>query len=395
MWSIRSSLGPVRLRWCFIAALGLTLLLAPPLHPTVGATQEPSPDGPVANKLWAFLAKFAPSVPGLEIQVQRPDGGVGPQGFSLVRYRISSSEPRLDKTSELLLSDDGKTVFIGHALPLASDAIGSGPPSLQARLSDYFTRRAGRPMKVSLDSKTGPGGAVEARVSIESPFGSVESCGALSKDRKWFLFGAFFPLDEDPRKVRVERLALSGRISLGETSAKVTVVEITDFQCPKCAELQPILEALVSRYSPRVKLVRVDLPEWRVHDWGVKAAVLCRCAGQIDPGAFWPLTKSIFAKQGTITADNLEVALFPDLQALGVSGPAFEQCRNDASATKAVLKDLLRVSSAGLEGTPTVLVNGALLQDDIEGLVEKAILKALKEEYPRSSSDREARSKGR
>ena len=38
----------------------------------------------------------------------------------------------------------------------------------------------------------------------------------------------------------------------------MTIVEFTDFQCPACAAMQPILEEVMKTYANRVKLVVRD-----------------------------------------------------------------------------------------------------------------------------------------
>src|SRR6476646_2807628 len=46
----------------------------------------------------------------------------------------------------------------------------------------------------------------------------------------------------------------------GDAKAPVTIVEFTDFQCPSCAALQPILEEVLKAYGDKVRLVVRDFP---------------------------------------------------------------------------------------------------------------------------------------
>jgi protein-disulfide isomerase len=366
----------------YARGLAVFLLVASPLvfpAENRAGTQAHSTLNPAtAKKLHVFLRRFAAFAPGLHVTFKE-DALRCPPGFSVVHFRAKSSNPLLGQASDLLLSDDGTTVFFGHALLLPRDVMGASPRITAKRLTDYFSQKAGRTMRILLDSRPGPAGTFPSRILVDSPLGNVESTGALSGDGKWFLFGVFYPLTQDPRQVRMERLALKGRIAMGAPDARITVVEIADFQCPECAELQPVLEALAAKYSPRLKVVRVDFPQWRVHDWAARAAEWCRCAGRIDPEAYWPLARVIFANQGGITSANFEDTVLPQVRAWGIPLKLFHWCLRGGSAKKEVLEDMRRVAFLGLEGTPTVLVNGRLLQDDITGLLEPAVNEALDE----------------
>ena len=374
-------------------ALGLFFALMIQPHSRFGANEPSSSSMGLGRetevRLELFLQRFSALVPGMEISIGPDASELGPTGFSLLRYRVRSSKPELDESSALLLSQDEKSVFVGHAMVLPGEPVAVHSAASREQLSRFFSQKAGGTMRIDWDSAPGPGGAFPARISVSTPFGEIESCGALSGDGRWFLFGAFFPLSRDPRQVRMERLVPQGRIGLGPASAKVTLMEIADFQCPNCAELQPLLEGLLSKYPGKIRLVRVDFPQWQVHDWGFEAAEWCRCAGRLAPAAFWPLSRIIYRRQGSITAANLQDLLLPEIQALGLSRRAFDSCRLRGDARSGVLQDLKRVASAGLSGTPIVLVNGALLERDIEGQLEPTIAAALQERGPAAQPKKE------
>lgn|GEM_PF-3687581 len=334
-------------------------------------------DHGTTKMLTVFLNRFAPFVPRRQIEF-RLGANPSPTGFIVLRYSITSpSNAAFNRKSAFLLSDDFSSVFIGHAMSLAdhpADVNGvDGPKSLSA----YFSKKAGGTMKVSWAKTPGPGGAFPAKIVVKSPVGDLETPGAVSGDGKWFLFGTFFPLNRDPRRMRMRRLALKGRVTLGPKDAPVTLVELSDFQCPGCADLQPKLEALVSKYAPKLGLIRVDLPQWRVHDWAMRAAEWSRCVEGFSPGAYWNFTDAIFQRQAQITSANFASTMNPIVRSLGPKMQSFEECRNGTSARRAVLDDLRRAASAGISGTPTVLVNGVLLDRDIHAALEPLIVHEL------------------
>lgn len=175
------------------------------------------------------------------------------------------------------------------------------------------------------------------------------------------------------------RLALEGRVAMGGPNAPVTLVEISDFQCSSCAELQPVLDALLSKYASQIRLVRVDLPQWQVHDWAMKAAEWGRCVGQISPDAYWGFTRAVFLRQRDVTSANFDSLMNPVIQSLGLQAGSFNECCRRRSTKEAVLDDLKRAAFIGVSGTPTVLVNGTLLDTNIGEMLEPAVVQALKE----------------
>jgi thiol-disulfide isomerase/thioredoxin len=46
----------------------------------------------------------------------------------------------------------------------------------------------------------------------------------------------------------------------GNPSAPVTIVEFSDFQCPFCRKVQPVLEQVRAKYGDKVKIVYREFP---------------------------------------------------------------------------------------------------------------------------------------
>src|SRR3989344_464366 len=53
--------------------------------------------------------------------------------------------------------------------------------------------------------------------------------------------------------------------ALGSPQAKVTIVEFTDFLCPACAQLQPLLQQALETYPGQVRLIFKDAPNESMH----------------------------------------------------------------------------------------------------------------------------------
>src|SRR5262249_3941378 len=66
-------------------------------------------------------------------------------------------------------------------------------------------------------------------------------------------------------------IATDGRPARGKPDAPVTIIEFTDYQCPSCGALHPIIQQLVGEYGAKLRLVIRDFPLDR-HENAFKAA---------------------------------------------------------------------------------------------------------------------------
>ena len=71
---------------------------------------------------------------------------------------------------------------------------------------------------------------------------------------------------------------LEGAASEGPTGAPVTIVEFSDFQCPYCKGVQPVLARLHERFKDQVRWVVKDLPLSQIHPQAQRAAEAAGCA---------------------------------------------------------------------------------------------------------------------
>src|SRR2546428_8616297 len=106
----------------------------------------------------------------------------------------------------------------------------------------------------------------------------------------------------------------------GEAKAPVTIVEFSDFQCPYCKKVQPILNDLLANYSGRVKLAYRDVPLRTLHAQAQLAAEAARCAE--DQGMFWQYHDALFADQSKLD----DAGLVKTAQMLGLDEKSFQTC---------------------------------------------------------------------
>lgn len=147
--------------------------------------------------------------------------------------------------------------------------------------------------------------------------------------------------------------------SKGSETAPVTLFEVSDFQCPYCAsfatETYPRLDsAYIQTGKVRLVFIHYPLPNHR-EAWAASEAALCAGA----QGAFWPMHDRIFATQrewsGQADAGERFAGYAADLQ---LDAAALRACMADDRVSTIIVNDVMQAAGAGIQGTPTFLVNG-------------------------------------
>ncbi|HEX7042777.1 MAG TPA: DsbA family protein [Patescibacteria group bacterium] len=148
---------------------------------------------------------------------------------------------------------------------------------------------------------------------------------------------------------------------LGNKDAKVKVIEFADFQCPFC-------EQWFSQVEPQIKKDYIDTGKiafyWRDYPFlgqeSDYAASAARCAN--EQGKFWEFHDYLYQHQGqensgTFSKDNLKGFA----ASLGLNTDQFNSCLDADKYSKDYQTDLSDGQKAGVNGTPTVYVNGVAI----------------------------------
>ncbi len=152
--------------------------------------------------------------------------------------------------------------------------------------------------------------------------------------------------------------ASRGRIK-GDEDAPVTIIELSDFQCPFCREFfQTTYPALDSAYvrTGKVKLIYVNLP-LPGHGRAWQAAEAAMCAGA--QGSFWPMHDRLFAAQEEWSGAPEAGSVFASYaRELGLDPAAFGFCTAEDLVAPLILGDVIQAASSGAGATPTFIIDG-------------------------------------
>ncbi|HKP45639.1 MAG TPA: thioredoxin domain-containing protein [Pyrinomonadaceae bacterium] len=156
----------------------------------------------------------------------------------------------------------------------------------------------------------------------------------------------------------------------GDVNAPVTIVEFTDFQCPSCAAMQPVLDDVLKSYGNKVRFVVRDFP-LLAHANARKAAEAANAANA--QGKFFEYTQILFKHQSALDVPSLKKYASD----LGLNRAQFDTALDSGRFADEVRHDLADGEKYGVDSTPTIFINGvALTELSSEGL-RAAIDKAL------------------
>jgi protein-disulfide isomerase len=146
-------------------------------------------------------------------------------------------------------------------------------------------------------------------------------------------------------------VSISGAASLGDSAAKVVVIEFSDFQCPYCRQFASrVFPMLKAQYvdTGTVQFVFRHMPLSGIHAQAFHAAEAAECAAR--QGLFWPVHDRLFKSPALEDADLRGAA-----RAAGVDMRVFEACLQGAAAEQ-IRSDVALAQALKVNGTPTFMI---------------------------------------
>jgi protein-disulfide isomerase len=169
------------------------------------------------------------------------------------------------------------------------------------------------------------------------------------------------------------KIPTAGSPVMGPADAPVTLVEFSDFQCPYCSLAVSKLNAVLKAYPKQVKLIFKQFP-LDTHSQAAQAAAAAIAAHQ--QGKFWPMHDALFASRRDLSRPTI-------LAIAGKTGLDMKRFTADldsAETKKTVARDVEDGDKAGVEGTPSVYINGqkyngSLELDAIRKVIDEELVK--------------------
>jgi protein-disulfide isomerase len=209
----------------------------------------------------------------------------------------------------------------------------------------------------------------------------------LAKDQKSIVRVNRIDLSADPYGDVMRKIDVRGRPVRGAKQSKVVLVAYDDLQCPYCTMMHQILfPELLKEYGDRVTFVYKDFPLPN-HAWANHAAVDANCLAAQNPDAYWNFVDSVHASQQEINGKGTQELRLAELDRItmqqgtdhkldAASLQACVKTQNDAVVKASVREG----ESLGVEGTPTLFINGEEMSGGVAPLprLRAALDRALK-----------------
>jgi len=175
---------------------------------------------------------------------------------------------------------------------------------------------------------------------------------------------------------RVMNVTAANGASRGDANAAVTIIEFTDFQCSACGAMYPVIEDVLKSYGNRVHFVIRNFPLTQLHANAFKAARAAQAAKA--QGKFWEYIDFLFKNQSALDPDSLKKYATQ----VGLDRKRFDAEFDTDKYDAEIRRDIEDGEMYGVEGTPTIYINGVMLTelgaDGLRSAIEKAFARAPK-----------------
>lgn len=150
----------------------------------------------------------------------------------------------------------------------------------------------------------------------------------------------------------VQKISVDDDPSRGAATSAVTVVMFTDFQCPACAATHPVLESVLAEYKDKIRFVVRDYPLTSLHPDAFRAAQAAAAANA--QGKFYEYAELLYRNQNSLDTASLKRFAAE----IGLNQKQFDQDLDSGKFAAEVQKDMADGATYGINGTPTIFING-------------------------------------
>ena len=143
----------------------------------------------------------------------------------------------------------------------------------------------------------------------------------------------------------------------GGQGAKVVIQEWSDFQCPFCSRVEPVIKQIHETYGDKIKLVWRNHPLSMHPDAPLAAEAAAEAFKQKGSDAFWKMHDVLFQNQAT--PDGLKrAALEKYADQIGLDGARFRAALDNRVHKALIEADAKAAEDAGITAAPAFVING-------------------------------------
>jgi protein-disulfide isomerase len=213
----------------------------------------------------------------------------------------------------------------------------------------------------------------------------------ISTDNKTLARLEKFDLVNDP----AFSIDVAGRPIRGNPTAKVTVINFDDLECPYCARMhQSLFPSTLDRYKDKVRFIYKDDPLTDLHPWAMHASVDANCLAALSGDVYWTYVDYLHSHGQEVNGEDrnldksyaaLDRIARQEATLAKLDEGKLNACmaKQDETQVRASAKE---ADSLGINGTPALFVNGeridgAVPEEQVWMVIDRA-LRAAGEEPP-------------
>ena len=306
-----------------------------------------------------YASKVLPRCPGGVLALESVPSG-GPANFNTFVLTLRSTDQYCGTQKYLVHSPRTQQVLIGSIIAVEKDG-----RSLADRLSAKTTELLGKKVKATIAPFPLPDGIKAVSIARDTPYGSFSYAGFVDQSEQFLIVGFRGALNTDPQKTLRETLGMASGARRG--SGKVEILELSDFQCPTCANAHAKLEPLIQKNLSKMNYVRIDLPLFEHHEWSIPAAMGARAIQRVAPAKYWQYVDYVFKNQETIGKRKFDDVIKEFAGDNDLDWAALQKIYSSKAERQALLDQVSRAFAIGIASTPTFIVNGQIMGFGPEG----------------------------
>lgn len=165
------------------------------------------------------------------------------------------------------------------------------------------------------------------------------------------------------------RLSMDNRPFIGDSNAKMTIIEFIDPLCPHCRNTTQWLKSYQKKHSDDIKIYQLFYPldsecnknmGRQMHPGACFLSYAQYCSGEQDK--FWVFNQWMFQKlEHWYKAGVSEDYVYNSMNSIGINTKSLQDCIHSKKYHKRVLQDISYGEKFDLTGTPTIIANGKRL----------------------------------
>lgn len=143
----------------------------------------------------------------------------------------------------------------------------------------------------------------------------------------------------------------------GNPDSDVVLIEYSDFQCPACGQLEPVLQEVMDKYGDQIRFEYKHFPLITIHPFALPAARASEAAAQ--QGKFWEMHDKLFENQTVWSGgSNADAYFIKYAEEIGLDVPTFRKHLSSSLISDSITESFKEAQGLGLTGTPSLFLNG-------------------------------------